>query len=128
MNDFNYKNGRKDIKEEIIRILGLAYKKDIDDQRESPSLRIMQILKGKGAKVDYHDPLVPVCRGHRHYPDIDMKSVKLTPTQLKEADVVLLLTDHSAYDYKFIAKNTACIVDTRNAFGSRGIISKKIIR
>jgi len=111
-----------------ILVLGVAYKKDIDDQRESPSLRIMQHLKEKGARVEYNDPLVPICRGHRHYPDIDMRSKKLTSAELKKADIVLLLTDHSAYDYKFIAQHATCIVDTRNAFHKAGIAGNKILK
>ncbi len=118
----------KSINKAKILILGVAYKKDIDDQRESPSLRIMQLLKEKGSKVEYNDPLVPVCRGHRHYPDIDMRSKKLTSAELKKADIVLLLTDHSAYDYPFIARYAACIIDTRNAFHKAGIANKKIIK
>jgi UDP-N-acetyl-D-glucosamine dehydrogenase len=118
----------KSINKAKILILGVAYKKNIDDQRESPSLRITQLLREKGARVEYNDPLVPVCRGHRHYPDIDMRSVKLTRAELKKADVVLLLTDHSAYDYQFIAGNAACIIDTRNAFGKNGIVNGKIIK
>lgn len=122
-------NGKgKSINKAKILILGIAYKKDIDDQRESPSLRITRLLREKGARVKYNDPLVPVCRGHRHYPDIDMRSVKLTRAELKKADVVLLLTDHSVYDYQFIAGNAACIIDTRNAFGKSGIINGNIIK
>jgi UDP-N-acetyl-D-glucosamine dehydrogenase len=111
-----------------ILILGVAYKKDVDDQRESPALRIMQILRGYGAKVQYHDPHVPVCQGHRHYPDIDMKSVKLTKEVLKNSDLVLLVTDHTAFDYAFIEKYAKCVVDTRNAFRKNGINSRKIFR
>ncbi|MBI5848265.1 MAG: nucleotide sugar dehydrogenase [Nitrospirae bacterium] len=121
------KKGRSLNKAKIL-VLGVAYKKDIDDQRESPSLRIMQLLKEKGATVGYNDPLVPLCRGHRHYPDIDMRSRKLTAAELKKADIVLLLTDHSAYDYHFIARHAACIIDTRNAFHKSGIKNRKIIK
>jgi UDP-N-acetyl-D-glucosamine dehydrogenase len=109
-----------------VLVLGMAYKKDLDDQRESPSLRIIQLLREQGAEVIYHDPLVPVCRGHRHYPDIDMKSVELTEEILKSSDMTILLTDHSAYDYAFIEKHAQRIVDTRNAFERSGIRSKKI--
>ena len=116
----------KSIRRAKILVLGVAYKKDIDDQRESPSLRIIQILKEKGARVEYNDPLVPICRGHRHYPDIDMRSKKLTPAELKKSDAVLLLTDHSAYDYEFIARHASCIIDTRNAFHKAGIAGRKI--
>jgi len=109
-----------------VLILGMAYKKDVDDQRESPSIKIAYLLREKGAEVEYSDMHVPVCRGHRHYPDIDMRSVELTEDRLKDADIVLLLTDHSAFDYKFIEKHARCIIDTRNAFAQRGIQSLKI--
>lgn len=111
-----------------VLVLGMAYKRDIDDQRESPSLRIIQLLKGYGAEVSYHDPYVPVCRGHRHYPDIDMKSVKLTAETLKRADIVLLTTDHTVYDYAFIERHARCIVDTRGAFKRNGVESEKIYK
>ncbi len=116
----------KALKDSHILILGMAYKKDVDDQRESPSLRIIQILKERGAHVRYNDPHVPVCRGHRNYPDIDMKSVGLNERVLRKADLTLLLTDHTAYDYSFIEKHSQCIVDTRNAFQKNGIKSNKI--
>jgi len=109
-----------------VLILGMAYKKDIDDQRESPSLKIVQLLKSSGAGVRYHDMHVPVCQGHRHYPDIDMRSVDLTEGLLRQMDAVLLLTDHTAFDYPFIAEHAQCILDTRNAFGQRNITSSKI--
>jgi len=111
-----------------ILVLGTAYKMDVDDQRESPSLKIIQLLKDYSAEVIYNDPHVPVCRGHRHYPDIDMSSVALTEEILKNADIILLLTDHSAYDYSFIEKHAQCIVDTRNAFERNGIKSPKIFK
>jgi len=111
-----------------ILVLGTAYKMDVDDQRESPSLKIIQLLKDYSAEVIYNDPHVPVCRGHRHYPDIDMSSIALTEEILKNADITLLLTDHSAYDYSFIEKHAQCIVDTRNAFERNGIKSPKIFK
>ena len=113
-------------KDSHILILGMAYKKDVDDQRESPSLRVIQLLKERGAHVLYNDPHVPVCKGHRNYPDINMKSVRLTERVIRKADLTLLLTDHTAYDYSFIEKHAQCIVDTRNAFQKNGIKSKKI--
>jgi len=116
----------KALKDSHILILGMAYKKDVDDQRESPSLRVIQLLKERGAHVLYNDPHVPVCKGHRNYPDIDMKSVRLTERVIRKADLTLLLTDHTAYDYSFIEKHAQCIVDTRNAFQKSGIKSKKI--
>ncbi|MDX9715159.1 MAG: nucleotide sugar dehydrogenase [Dissulfurispiraceae bacterium] len=119
---------KKTINGANILILGMAYKKDIDDQRESPSLRITEMLKERGAKVSYNDPFVPVCEGHRHYPGLSMKSVRLTSELLKKADIVLLLTDHTDYDYKFIAKHANCIIDTRNAFAKNKVKSSKIVK
>ena len=116
----------KALKDSHILILGMAYKKDVDDQRESPSLRIIELLRERGAHVLYNDPHVPVCKGHRNYPDINMKSVKLTDRVIRKADLTLLLTDHTAYDYSFIEKHAQCIVDTRNAFQKNGVKSKKI--
>jgi UDP-N-acetyl-D-glucosamine dehydrogenase len=107
-----------------ILILGIAYKKDVDDDRESPSLKIMDLLKQEGAEVSYNDPHIPRCAGMRHYPHFDMVSVPLDETQLQEADLVLLITDHTAYDYAWIASQARLIVDTRNAF--KGIEGKHI--
>lgn len=109
-----------------ILILGVAYKRDVDDQRESPSLMIIHNLRRLGAEVIYNDPHVPECRGHRHYPDIDMESVELTDKLLASVDMVLLLTDHSTYDYGFIQRHANCIVDTRNAFLRNNIADSKI--
>jgi len=119
-------NSGKPMRGAKILVLGMAYKKDVDDQRESPSLRIIQLLKDNGAEVKYSDPHVHVCRGHRHYPDIDMKSLKLTRETLRSFDIALLLTDHSAYDYSFIEKHSKSIVDTRGAFRRNGIESNKV--
>jgi len=119
---------KKSLNGSEILVLGMAYKRDVDDQRESPSLRIIQLLREKGAKVIYHDPHVPVCRGHRHYPGIDMRSVELTKETLRKADLVLLVTDHTAFDYDFIERHAQCIVDTRDAFKKRGIESRKVYK
>lgn len=121
-------NFRKTLNGAKILILGMAYKKDIDDQRESPSLRIVQLLRNENSKVIYNDPYVPECKGHRHYPDIDMKSVELTGKILKKVDLVLLLTDHTAYDYAFIKRHAQIILDTRNAFERNGIKGRNIFR
>jgi len=110
-----------------VLILGAAYKKDIDDMRESPSLKLIEIYREKDATVDYYDPLIPVLPKTRHY-NYHMKSVKLTREKLKSYDLVVLSTDHSAFDYKFIAENSKLIVDSRNAFEARGIKSKKIFK
>jgi len=99
-----------------ILVLGIAYKKDVDDHRESPALKIIQLLREGGAGVSYNDPHIPRCGGMRRYPDFDMSSVPLTAQVIKQADLVLLVTDHTAYDYPWIASQARLIVDTRNAF------------
>jgi UDP-N-acetyl-D-glucosamine dehydrogenase len=110
-----------------ILILGVAYKKDIDDMRESPSLKLIEIYREKGGLVEYHDPLVPKLPKTRKY-KYDMKSVDLSKGKLKNYDLVVLSTDHSSFDYKFIAENSKIIIDSRNAFEARGIKSKNIFK
>jgi UDP-N-acetyl-D-glucosamine dehydrogenase len=107
-------NKGKSIKNSKILILGLSYKKDVDDVRESPSLEIIAHLKNKGAKVDYNDPHVPKTHKMRRY-DFKMSSVPLTEKNLKKYDCIVISTDHSSYDYSFIAKHSNLIMDTRNA-------------
>ena len=99
-----------------ILVLGIAYKKDVDDNRESPALKIIQLLSKEGAVVSYNDPHIPRCTGMRHYPGFDMESTPLMAETLQEADLVLLVTDHSHYDYAWISSQAHLIVDTRNAF------------
>lgn len=115
----------KSIKGARILLLGLSYKKDIDDIRESPSLKLIALLKKKDAKVDYNDPHVPKTPKVREY-DLKMKSVLLTEKILKKYDCVLISTDHSSYDYRFIVKHSNLVIDTRNA--TDGIRSKKIVK
>lgn len=98
-----------------ILVLGVAYKKDVDDQRESPSLKIIQILQRKGALVSYHDPYVPHCFGHRDYPDLDLWSEELNESLLRKMDAVIVATDHSVYDFDWIVTQASLIIDTRNA-------------
>jgi UDP-N-acetyl-D-glucosamine dehydrogenase len=114
------------VKDAKILILGVAYKKDTDDIRESPALEIIDILRNKGAKVDYHDPFIPVASGMRRYPHISMKSVPLTDRNLSKYDCVIIVTDHSQYDYRRIVKNSRLVIDTRNA--TKKIKSKKIVK
>jgi UDP-N-acetyl-D-glucosamine dehydrogenase len=106
---------KKSFKGARILVLGIAYKKDVDDQRESPSLKIISLLREKGARVFYNDPYVPESKGHRDYPGMELKSVPLTAKMLKNCDAVIISTDHSAYDYDWIAKNAPLVIDTRNA-------------
>jgi UDP-N-acetyl-D-glucosamine dehydrogenase len=98
-----------------VLVLGIAYKKDIDDQRESPSLKLISILQKAGAKVDYNDPFVPRSAGHREYPGLNLRSVPLTADRLRKSDAVVIATDHSAYDYEWIVKHAPLVVDTRHA-------------
>ena len=108
-------NGRKQsLNGSKILVLGLAYKKDVDDIRESPSIELIEMLQARGAKVDYNDPHIPSTHKQREH-DLKMKSVPLTPAQLKRYDCVLIATDHTAYDYEMIVKNAKAVVDTRNA-------------
>lgn len=108
-----------------VLVLGISYKKDIDDQRESPSLKIISLLLQKGARVSYNDPYVPSSYGHRDYPGLELESVSLTEKRLKEADAVIIATDHSVYDYKWIERNASLIIDTRNAVKRK---SRKVIK
>lgn len=110
-----------------VLILGAAYKKDIDDMRESPTLKLIEILHERGAVVDYNDPYVPKLPRTRKY-QYDMNSVELSKENLTKYDLILLSTDHSGYDYKFIEQHAKLIVDTRNAFGNHGMVSNKIFK
>jgi UDP-N-acetyl-D-glucosamine dehydrogenase len=98
-----------------ILLLGVAYKKDVDDLRESPSLKLLELLTARGAVVEYNDPYFPALHKMRHYDFSQMKSVPLTPEQLSGYDCVLIATDHSSYDYDAIVRNAKLVVDTRNA-------------
>ncbi len=110
-----------------ILVLGLAYKKDVDDMRESPSLELIELLQAKGAKVDYNDPHIPKAPRTREH-DLRMTSVPLTPARLKRYDAVLISTDHSAYDYASIVANAQLVVDTRNATAGVKRGRRKIVR
>src|SRR5439155_3180777 len=106
----------KAIKGSRILVLGLAYKPDVDDVRESPSFELIEKLEALGAAVNYHDPHVPATHKMRHH-DLQMTSIVLSPDTLKSYDCVLIATNHSACDWQMIADNAQLIVDTRNALG-----------
>jgi UDP-N-acetyl-D-glucosamine dehydrogenase len=110
-----------------VLILGAAYKKDIDDMRESPSLKLIEIFRDKGALVDYSDPYVLKLPKTRKY-NFGMESEALTKDSLALYDAVVLSTDHTAFDYKFIAQNSRLVIDTRNAFARHGINSGNIYK
>jgi UDP-N-acetyl-D-glucosamine dehydrogenase len=114
---------RKSICGSKILVLGLSYKKDIDDLRESPSLTIIELLQKRGAVVSYNDPYFPYVGRGRKY-DLNMKSVPLE--NLATFDCTLIVTDHSAYDYRKIVQESQLVVDTRNA--TAGIRADNVVR
>jgi UDP-N-acetyl-D-glucosamine dehydrogenase len=105
-----------------VLVLGVAYKKDIDDLRESPALTIIELLQKEGAQVSYHDPYFPFIGKGRKY-DLQMKRTELE--NLGSYDCLVIVTDHSDYDYKKIVAEAKLVVDTRNA--TKGIDSPKIV-
>jgi UDP-N-acetyl-D-glucosamine dehydrogenase len=108
---------RKPMKGSKILVVGLAYKADIDDVRESPSFELIELCKHHGAEVDYYDPLVPATwAGRKH--DLKMTSVSYDAATIASYDCVLISTAHSKVDYSVIAKNAKLVVDTRDALRS----------
>jgi UDP-N-acetyl-D-glucosamine dehydrogenase len=107
-----------------VLVLGAAYKADIDDLRESPALDIIHLLGEKGALVSYHDPFIPVL----HHDELEMESIQDLETAVKEADCVVIVTNHSSYDYGMILRDARLIVDTRNALQTHGKQIDKVIR
>jgi UDP-N-acetyl-D-glucosamine dehydrogenase len=106
---------KKSMKGSKLLVLGVAYKKDVDDLRESPTLKIMQVLQQRGALLDYNDPYFPKLHKMRHYNYENMKSVPLNPQTLGSYDAVIIATDHSSYDYAAIVDAAKLVIDTRNA-------------
>lgn len=113
----------KSVKGSKILILGLSYKKNVDDLRESPALQILDILKKMGGDVSYSDPYFESIPRTRKY-NLSLKSVELTPKNLKSSDLVLIATDHDRFDFKEIERHSKLIVDTRGRFKT----SKKIVK
>ena len=114
---------KKSVNGARVLVLGVAYKKDIDDLRESPSLTIIELLQKHGAQVSYHDPYFPFIGRGRKY-DLQMKCAELK--NLGQYDCVVIVTDHSDYDFEGIVQEAQLVVDTRNA--TRGMDSPKIVR
>ncbi|HHW60660.1 MAG TPA: UDP-N-acetyl-D-glucosamine dehydrogenase, partial [Syntrophomonadaceae bacterium] len=94
-----------------ILVLGIAYKKDIKDERESPSIDVIKLLQAEGVEISYHDPFIPECNSH----GLIMNSIPLTKQSITEADLVLIATDHSSIDYQWVVQNARRVFDTRNA-------------
>jgi UDP-N-acetyl-D-glucosamine dehydrogenase len=106
-------------------VVGAAYKPDVDDIRESPALDVIGLLQKKGAQVKYHDPHIPHLRTHD---DIDMESVPDLMAAVRDADCVVIVTNHTSYDYDAILKEAKFIFDSRNALGKRGKNNPKVVR
>jgi UDP-N-acetyl-D-glucosamine dehydrogenase len=105
----------KPVRGSRIGILGVAYKKDIDDPRESPAFKLMEMLQNRGAILSYNDPFIPVLPSMRHYDVPRLASEPLTPEYLASQDCILIATDHSSYDWGTVVKHASLVVDTRNA-------------
>jgi len=111
-------HSQKSLSGSHILLLGVSYKKDIDDMRESPALKIIELLEHWGAEVDYHDPFIPTLPPTRQY-RFDKASVALTPEKLRAYSAVLIATDHSEVDYRMVVDHAPLVIDTRNA--TRGL-------
>lgn len=110
-----------------ILVLGVAYKKDIDDDRESPSYAIMELLEERGAVVTYNDPHIPKLKpGRKH--DFQLTSVELSQSRLRSVDAVIVLTEHSDYDYEWIVKHASLVIDSRNATKGVTVGREKIVK
>ena len=109
-----------------VLVLGVAYKPDIDDVRESPAMDVIGLLKNKGAQVEYHDPYIPHI--HHEYDGWQMDSVKDLMKSVNEADAVVIITNHKNYDYKAIIESAKVVCDSRNATGKFGKYHEKVER
>ena len=118
----------KSVRGANILILGVAYKKDVDDIRESPALAIMELLKEKGANLSYHDSFVPRLHKMRRHDFSDMGSMELTEALLDKQDAVVIATEHSGVDYAWVVKHARLVIDTRNATRDVTEGRKKIVR
>jgi UDP-N-acetyl-D-glucosamine dehydrogenase len=106
----------------------MAYKKDVDDPRESPGFELMELLLKRGADVSYNDPHIPVLPQMRHYPKLQMTSRALTASYLGQQDCVLVVTDHTAYDWRWIVQHAPLVVDTRNACRGVSEFADRIVK
>lgn len=118
----------KPVRGSRIGILGVAYKKDVDDPRESPSFKLIELLLARGADLSYSDPHIPQLPKMRHYEVPDMDSQELSADYLASLDCALIATDHSAFDYEHIVKHAPLVVDTRNATKSVVELRHKIVK
>jgi len=107
-----------------VLVLGVAYKPDVDDLRESPALDIIHLLEEKGAKVSYHDPYIPKIS----HDEINIQSVENLDDAVKSVDCVVIITNHKSYNYDKIMKDAKLIIDTRNALHTHGKNIEKVVR
>ena len=118
----------KSVRGSKILILGVAYKKDVDDVRESPALEIMELLQHRGAVLAYSDPYIPRLHKMRAYDFSHMSSLDLTEETLKSHDLILITTDHTNVDYQWIVEHSQFVIDTRNATRKVTRGREKIVR
>jgi UDP-N-acetyl-D-glucosamine dehydrogenase len=112
-----------------ILVVGVAYKKNINDMRESPSLRLMELLEERGARAEYHDPFVPVIGPTREHPTLTGRtSVSIPAHAIAGYDVILIATDHDDVDYALLAKNAKLVIDTRNICAKSGLVGPHIVK
>ncbi|MFN3701543.1 MAG: nucleotide sugar dehydrogenase [Alphaproteobacteria bacterium] len=122
-------HAQKSIKGSKILLLGVAYKKNVDDMRESPSLKIWETLEGRGAQVDYHDPYIPSIPNTREHKTLTGRSsVALDPAVIRSYDAVFLATDHDNLDYKMLFENASLILDSRNGFEQKGFTGLPVVK
>jgi UDP-N-acetyl-D-glucosamine dehydrogenase len=121
--------GHKNLSDAKILILGIAYKKNIDDMRESPSLKLIELIEKRGAHVEFHDPFIPVIPPTREHAELTgRKSVAVDKASLAGFDAVLIATDHDDVDYKAIVGGSKLVVDTRNACARAGITADNVFK
>ena len=126
--ELNRRTGRG-LKGARVLIVGLAYKKNVDDTRESPAFKLMQLLEGQGAACDVHDPLIPVVpKTREHASFAGRKSVPLDAATVASYDVVLIATDHDAIDYKALVGAAKLVIDTRNACARAGAVGANVVK
>jgi len=112
-----------------ILVIGLAYKKNVDDMRESPALTLIEMLEEQGAKVDYHDPIISAVKPSREHPHLaGRRSIALSDANLKRADAVLIVTDHDTIDFKRVGQVAKLVIDTRNVMARVGVRGRSIVK
>lgn len=112
-----------------ILLIGMAYKKNVDDMRESPALKLLELMERRGAKVDYHDPFIPEIPRTREHPELaGRRSLPLTPDLVARYDAILVATDHDELDWPLVINNAALVVDTRNVCQRKGLTGAHIVK